>query len=126
MTPRILSLGRDHSLMPIRTLLLRHSGYTVIEAYSSSAALQCLKSSSFDLVLICHTVFEPERTEFISTVHVLKPELLIACINSNVHYFTDAGCTSVTNVAPLLLTELRTALGNTESLCRDDQDEPAA
>ena len=111
MPPRILSLGRDHSLMPIRTLLLQHAGYTVTEVYSGSKALQRLESTNFDLVLICHSVVEPERTEFISTANILKPGLLIACMNSNVHYFTDAGCSSVTNVAPNLLTELRTALG---------------
>ena len=111
MKPRILSIGRDHSLMPIRTLLLQHAGYTVTEAYSSSEALQRLESANFDLVLICHTVAEPERAEFISAANILKPGLLIACINSNVHCFTDVRCTTVNNVAPMLLTDLGAALG---------------
>jgi DNA-binding NtrC family response regulator len=60
-TTRILSLGHDHHLLPMRTMLLENAGFDVIEAYSVNDALRLAQSDAVDLVLVCHTVPRAEQ-----------------------------------------------------------------
>ena len=116
MTLTIVSVGHDNSLMPIRTLLLRHAGYAVTEAYTCREALQRLISGQFDLVLICHTITEDEKSEFIPAVRVLQPEVPIVCIRTHEHYPNDEICRTVDNVAPRFLTDINAVLCNPDAV----------
>jgi DNA-binding response OmpR family regulator len=57
---RILSLGHDHYLLSLRTMLLENAGFEVIEAYSVCDATRLAQSDAVDLVLVCHTVPKAE------------------------------------------------------------------
>jgi DNA-binding response OmpR family regulator len=54
--PRILSVGKDKTLMASRTLLMSNSGYAVEEAYSLEKAIGFVEADSIDATVICHTV----------------------------------------------------------------------
>lgn len=108
----ILSFGRDHLLMPLRTMVLHQSGYAVAEAYSGDEALRLLSSVKFDLLLICHTVPETEQRELIAAVRRSMPGLPIACLESNEHPIQEY-CWAVDNTAPALLTDLSAVLHET-------------
>ena len=114
-TTTILSLGREHLLMAIRTMVLQKAGYLVTEVYSSREALQRLKSTRFDLILICHTVPELEQRKLVAAVRLLDPGLQIVCISANGQYSTYEHCARVDNVAPAFLTELNAVLRRTGS-----------
>lgn len=108
----ILSLGRDHLLMPLRTMVLHRAGYVVREACSSDEALRLLGTVEFDLLLICHTVPEAEQRELIAAVRRSLPGLPIACLKSN-EYPIQEYCSAVDNTAPALLTDLSAVLHRT-------------
>ena len=110
----ILSVGRDHLLMPLRTMVLHRAGYVVREAYAGDEALRLLSSGKFDLLLICHTIPEPEQRELIAAVRRALPGLPIACMNSNEHPIQEH-CSAVDNMAPAFLTDLSEVLHKTVS-----------
>ena len=111
----ILSMGRDHSLMTIRTMVLQQAGYAVTDAYSSSEALEHLRAAEFDLMLICHTVPEVEQRELVAAVRLLQPGLQIVYINSSGHQSTYADCATVDSVAPAFLIDLSVVLSKSGS-----------
>jgi len=107
---KILSVGRDRVLMPLRTMLLLRAGYGVDEACSKKEALRRLISGKFDLVLICHTIPELEQHELGAAVRRLLPGVPIVCISSN-GPSTHEHCETVENIAPAFLTGLNAILG---------------
>lgn len=111
----ILSLGRDHSLMAIRTMVLQQAGYAVTEAYSGSEALEHLRDAQFDLMLICHTVPDLELKKLVAAVLLFQPGLQIVYINSSGHHSTYEDCVSVDSIAPAFLTDLSTVLSKSGS-----------
>lgn len=111
----ILSLGRDRPLMAIRTMVLHQAGYAVTEAYSGEEALQRLRCAQFDLMLICHTITEPEQRKLVTTLRLFKPGLQIVCISSNGDYSAYEQCAKVDNVAPAFLKDLSAVLHRTGS-----------
>jgi DNA-binding response OmpR family regulator len=60
-TARILSLGKDATLMHSRTMVLAAAGYDVSEAYSVDKAIALAQSDLIDVSVICHTVDRKER-----------------------------------------------------------------
>ena len=111
----ILSMGLDRSLMAIRAMLLQQAGYAVTQAWSSEQALRRLRSSAFDLMLVCHTVPQDEVKELIAAVRLLQPGLQIVYISATEHHPAQEHCASVSNLAPAFLTELSAVLRKTGS-----------
>lgn len=112
---RILSVGRDPQLMAVRTMVLHEAGYLVDEADSNKQAMQRLRSAKFHLVLICHTIPEPEKAKLAAAVRRLQPGLPVACISSYGYSSPDDHCETVNNVAPAFLTDLSMILSKAGS-----------
>jgi CheY-like chemotaxis protein len=66
--PRILSVGKDKTLMASRTLLLSNSGYAVEESHSLEKAICFVEANSIDATVICHTVPQCDQGVLISAV----------------------------------------------------------
>lgn len=79
---RILSVGKTKSLMVSRSMLLRHAGYGVEEAYSLREALRIADSVLLDAVLICHTIPTADRDSLISYIRERWKTLPIFCIDN--------------------------------------------
>jgi DNA-binding NtrC family response regulator len=65
---RILSVGHDHHLLSLRSLLLESAGFEVIQAYCVSDALRLAQSDAVDLVLVCHTVPKAEQKLLLNAI----------------------------------------------------------
>jgi DNA-binding response OmpR family regulator len=77
---RILSIGHDHHLLSLRSMLLRRAGFDVIEAYSTSDALRLAQSDAVDLTLVCHTLPKQEQRGIISAIRKYRRLMPILCI----------------------------------------------
>jgi len=74
----ILSIGRDEALQKTRTILLQQAGYRVSAANNDDEAIRYIEySSSFDLVLVCHSVPEKSRAYLITRMKSLYPKMPI-------------------------------------------------
>ncbi len=106
---RILSLGHDHHLLAMRTMLLEGAGFEVIEAYSLSDALRLAQSDAVDLVLVCDTVPKAEQKLLLASVR--ERRRLMPVLSVLAHDFViPAEYTSGARTAPqLLLDALRQA-----------------
>jgi len=93
----ILSAGYDHQLMQTRSMLLRHAGFMVDEAHDLMGVLGCVKSDSFDALVICHTIPENEQRWIISLVRRVRGLLPIICIRATVYGSAQEGCSVSTN-----------------------------
>lgn len=58
----ILNLGKDVSLLSTRHEVLRSAGYIVETTSSIARALKSLREGDFDVVVMCHSLSEGERT----------------------------------------------------------------
>lgn len=110
---RVLSIGYDRLLMAIRTMVLQRAGYRVNQANSTRDARGLFGLWKFDVVLICHTVPEPEQVELINEFRLTRPRLPILRITANNHYSDHENCSALDSVAPALLTDISAALRRT-------------
>ncbi len=107
---RVLSLGYDPTLMPIRTMLMKQAGYHVAEAYSCPQALAQIAGDSIDLVVICHSVPTDEQETLIAEVKSIRPDLQVLCLTLTTTYASDIGCKAVHSTAPEFLEDISKAL----------------
>jgi DNA-binding response OmpR family regulator len=112
MASRILSLGKDKHLMSSRTMLLVSDGYKVDEAYSADMAIRLVASDLFEASVICHTVDESERQEFVSTVRHKKQQIPIIFIRSFEFETAPATCIAIDNDPEILLNAVRLAISH--------------
>src|SRR5262249_47743429 len=110
--PRILSLGYDHRLMPLRSMLLLQAGYEVAEIYSWGEALRRSRSEIFNLLLICHTVPLDQREELIASIHSKRPHFPVLCLAAEPAYFKPGDCQAGCGITPEFLTDVSNALQN--------------
>jgi DNA-binding response OmpR family regulator len=110
---RILSIGYDPILMPVRSLLLREAGYEVVEADSFGEALKKIKAGGFDLVLICHTVAQDEQHSLIEAMRLSWPTVPVLCLTTTPEYsdLMSHGSTAC-SIAPQFLTDVSNAVRN--------------
>lgn len=108
---RLLSVGYDPILMPVRSMLLHQAGYKVIEARSLGEALKRIKAGNFDLLLICHTVDEDERDLMIEALRFSAPVIPILCLSTTPEY-SDLNCSAACSTAPEFLADVDHALHN--------------
>ncbi|HLW54386.1 MAG TPA: hypothetical protein VKW06_16235 [Candidatus Angelobacter sp.] len=105
---RILSMGRDRHLMNVRSVLLRHYGHTVEEAYAADDALQLLTSKVIDLILICHSITPRDRKALMLKLkEKTRPLPVIALIAREGESY--ANCLNVENSPAALLEAIRSA-----------------
>jgi CheY-like chemotaxis protein len=76
-TKSILIISRDRVLQHTRRLIFEHAGYHVSSAHTEDEAIRFVESSSFSLVLLCHTVPEKSRLFLVGKLKELRPTLPI-------------------------------------------------
>jgi hypothetical protein len=108
-TPRILSIGKDATLMSKRKSLLLAAGYAVEEADSVDEAISLATLDSIDATIICHTVFQTERHLFISTVRQQNQLLPILCLRSYPYQPAPQTCIAIENEPEVLLNAIAKA-----------------
>jgi CheY-like chemotaxis protein len=108
---RILSVGYDPILMPVRSMLLRQTGYEVVEAHSAGDALKRIKAGNFDLLLICHTVKQDEQDTLIEAMRLSWPAVPVLCLTTTPEY-SDwmSHCSAACSTAPEFLADVSNAV----------------
>lgn len=107
---RILSVGYDPILMPVRSMLLHQAGYEVVEAHSIGEALKRIKAGNFDLLLICHSVEHDEQDTLIEAIRLSSPAVPMLCLTTTPDY-SDAGqCSAACSTAPEFLADVSNAV----------------
>ena len=107
----LLSVGYDPILMRSRSLVLRHAGFRVDEAFNIRGALGLIKSDSVHAVVICHTLSKADQRWLISATREARPVLPIVCITTQAHDLPEAGCVGVDNDPAELVRSVKRALG---------------
>lgn len=111
---RILSVGHDHHLLALRTLVLERAGFEVIEAFCVSDALRLAQSDAVDLVLMCHTVPKAEQKLLLAGIRNRRRLMPVLCVIA--HDFVTLVDPAVPTAAPQLLVDaLRQAAMNYSS-----------
>lgn len=112
---RILSVGNDHHLLPLRSMVLESAGFDVIEAYSVNDALRLAQSDAVDLVLICHTVPKQEQKRLIAAIRERRRLMPVLCVIAHDFAMAADNCIITDNAPQLLLEALHKALVNYSS-----------
>jgi CheY-like chemotaxis protein len=107
---RILSLGYDVILMPVRSMLLRYAGYEVVETYSVGEALRQIKAGEFDLLLMCHTIPLDQQEELLKALYLAQPQLPFLCLTTTPEYYGLSHCPPACSTAPEFLVDVDNAL----------------
>lgn len=107
----ILSVGYDHTLMPLRSMILRGAGYEVEEAYTMELARSRAESDSIDLLLLCHTLPEGDQKDLIASVQRSHRTPPVLCITSQEFTFPANGGVAVESSPIELLEGVRMATG---------------
>ena len=108
--PQILSVGKTKSLMVSRSMLLRHAGYGVEEAYSLREALRILDSVLLDAVLICHTIPPADLDSLVFYIRERWKTLPIFCIDNTGVSPPIKGCHVIPSTPEELLAALNAAI----------------
>jgi DNA-binding response OmpR family regulator len=107
--PHILSVGHNPILLSSRSLLLRHAGYAVDEAYTVEKAISLVEADSIDAVLICHTIPRADQQVIIAAVREKRRLMPVLCIQSNSYETAPRTCVAVGNDPEELLNTLKLA-----------------
>ena len=79
----LLSVGLDPLLMRTRTSLLSNAGYSVMPSFTSRYAFQIFTSRDIDMVILCHSIPEQERTKLIISMKERNERTPIISIHAN-------------------------------------------
>src|SRR5579862_3390451 len=77
----ILNVGKDQVLLKTRSLLLRSAGYDVESSFSIEDAIHRLRTTSIDLVLLCHSIPAEERQGMIRLIRDNAPSTPIVFVS---------------------------------------------
>jgi DNA-binding response OmpR family regulator len=108
--PHIISAGYDPTLMKSRSMLLRHAGFVVDEAFNIMGVLGLVKADSVDAVVLCHTIPGREQRWLISSVRKVHRSLPIICIKGNDYDSPTEDCLITANEPVDLLEVIRSAI----------------
>jgi hypothetical protein len=72
---RFLVYGNDEMLIITRGLLFEQAGYEVFTPRSLSNAALALMNHEIDILLLCQTLSEQERSAVLETAHTLQPRI---------------------------------------------------
>jgi hypothetical protein len=93
MMATILSVGVDKSLLYTRRLIMEKSGATV-RSVSPEQALLLISNSSFDLMVLCHTIHNGEAHQLCVAAHTATPAIKTLLIDppgshDSPHFYVD-------------------------------------
>jgi hypothetical protein len=106
----IVSAGYDSHLMQTRSLVLRHSGFVVDEAYNPWGVLGVIKAGSVDAVVLCHTIPKDEQRRLILSIRKLRCLLPIISIEASIYDSPQEDCLRSTNEPDYLLATIGKAI----------------
>ncbi|HEY4009815.1 MAG TPA: hypothetical protein VGM11_06665 [Acidobacteriaceae bacterium] len=95
MSSRILTFGHDPTLQRTRELLLHHDGFDVVTAANGLEAARVLEHQHFDLLILCHTIREQERSSFLSLFHASDHPAKVLVLFTGTSPLVEPGCDSV-------------------------------
>lgn len=88
-----LAVGRDPVLLQTRCQVLQSAGYTVVSALSLDQSLKEFRGRDFDLVILCHSIPEPDREVITKAIHSHSPKtpvIVVSATLSAMDRFADA------------------------------------
>jgi DNA-binding response OmpR family regulator len=109
-TVHIVSAGYDHHLMQSRSMMLRHAGFIVDEAYNPLAILGVIQTDSVDAVVLCHTIPENEQRVLIASMREVCRLLPIISIQGSIYDTPVEDCFTSTKEPEYLLAIIRKAI----------------
>ena len=71
----ILVYGNDEMLVTTRRLIFEQAGCEVFTAYSLSNAALALMNHQIDVLVLCQTLSDHERSAVLETAHTLQPKI---------------------------------------------------
>jgi DNA-binding NtrC family response regulator len=83
MLSRTLIFGHDTTLLRTRELILSRAGFDVLTTSDSVEASHILANQPVDLLILCHTLREPERQSILAVAHHAKPALRVLALVAN-------------------------------------------
>lgn len=83
---RILLVGSDSRLLETRAAVLAKTGAEVISR-NSRETLEILDRDAFDLVILCHSLAEPDAALIVAKVHEKSPATKILMVTSNLDMY---------------------------------------
>jgi hypothetical protein len=75
MQRQVLIYGHDLILLRTRELILKQAGFEVCVTDLPGEVHRILATRQFDLLILCHTVDEAERSRILATVHASRKSL---------------------------------------------------
>jgi len=81
----VLLLGKDPLLLETRARILWGCGHSVEFTQYTADAMERLANSSFDFVVICHTVKENDREAVMHSLEVARRRTRVVCLYRGTH-----------------------------------------
>ena len=106
----LVSAGYDPHLMQTRSLVLRHAGFVVDEAYNLLGVLGVIKTDSVDAVVLCHTIPKDEQQWLILSIRQVYRLLPIISIEASIYDSPQEDCLRSTNEPDYLLATIGKAV----------------
>lgn len=114
---RVLSVGSDHTLLGMRTLVLASAGYQVASALGPAEFVSKFFDGDFDAVVLCHSLTEDQRQRIAELVRRHSPSTPVVVLGRTMGSHYDYGDFTVSGDA-------RDLLGALSRLPRDGQAAP--
>ncbi len=83
---RILLAGSDFRLLETRAAVLAKTGAEVLSR-NSRGTLEILDRDAFDLVILCHSLPQPDAALIVAKVHEKRPGTKILMVTSNLDMY---------------------------------------
>jgi DNA-binding response OmpR family regulator len=101
-----LAVGRDSLLLQTRCQVLQSAGYTVVSALSLDESLKEFRSGDFDLVILCHSIPEPDRELLTKAVHSYSPKTPVIVVSATLSAMDRLADAMVESEPTILLQEI--------------------
>ena len=86
MSKRILSVSYDMSLLATRKMLLEQKGYTVVNGYGFSKALESCRAGGFDLFILGHSIPHDDKLALIESFRTHCPAPIVSLERHGEHF----------------------------------------
>jgi hypothetical protein len=119
MASLILNFGHDRTLLSTRGLVLSQDGFEVLSVTDSRQAIRLLAEHHVDLLVLCHTLGEPERQRILSAAHTADREtkaLLLFTPSSDTVPPESPTCICSIDGPRRLLASIHQLIGHTEPI----------
>jgi DNA-binding response OmpR family regulator len=104
MAARILNISYDEALLNTRQLLLEAEGYIVTSTLRFNDAVHACRTQSFDVVIIGHSIPQPEKQQFISALRSVCSTPILALHRPNEGHLPAADYDLDVSAGPAQLT----------------------